>query len=151
MELAYQTGQRQGDILDLKWADCHTEGLYFAQGKSGGKKKLLIAMDPVIDSILKRCWALSGNYKNVISTTAGNPFSHEGFRALWQRGRRKLIARGILKDDFPHFHDIRAKAVSDSETIEEASARAGHQTTAITKTVYDRSIRKVPGVRKAIT
>ena len=41
------------------------------------------------------------------------------------------------------FHDLRAKSVSDSGSIQEAFERAGHTSMAMTRGTYDRGIRKV--------
>ena len=42
-----------------------------------------------------------------------------------------------------HEHDLRAKAASDSDTLEEASQRLSHSSTEITERVYRRKPVKV--------
>jgi hypothetical protein len=92
----------------------------------------------------------------VLRTRSGKRCKFEGFRAVWQRRMRNVLQgywqkpRG--KDrvwDEPQnrerltFHDIRAKTVSDSATLDEAFERAGHTNTAMTRGVYDRGTRTV--------
>lgn len=44
----------------------------------------------------------------------GQPYSADGFRTLWGRVRDKAIKDNLIAERFT-FHDIRAKAGSDSE------------------------------------
>lgn len=143
MDLARRTGQRQGDILSLKWSEVTPEGVKFQQGKTG--KKLLVARGPKLDEVLARARLLLpqidiGGY--VLRTRQGKPYTSEGFRAMWQRLVRRVTEKGLLKERFT-FHDLRAKAVSDSKTLEEAFERAGHTSMAMTRGVYDRNFRLV--------
>jgi integrase len=78
----------------------------------------------------------------VIRTRRGTRYTGEGFRALWQRTMRKAMKRGLLETRYT-FHDLRAKSVSDSKTIQEAYERAGHTSMSMTRGTYDRSVRKV--------
>ena len=89
----------------------------------------------------------------VLRKKDGQPFHENGFRAIWQHGMRRAH-KGIKKRDGTWrkapiladrftFHDLRAKAVSDSDTLEHAFERAGHTSMAMTRGVYDRGVRKV--------
>jgi len=55
---------------------------------------------------------------------------------------RKALKLGLIQERFT-FHDIRAKCVSDSSSLEEAFERAGHTSMAMTRGTYDRGERKV--------
>jgi hypothetical protein len=59
---------------------------------------------------------------------------------------RKLHRTGKLPERYT-FHDLRAKSVSDSATLDEAFERAGHTSMAMTRGVYDRGVRKVKPLR----
>lgn len=143
MDLALLTGQRQGDLLQLAWKAVTDEGILFHQGKTG--KRLLVGMSASLAAVLSRARHMVpvveiGGY--VIRTRRGMPYTSEGFRACWQRSMKKALRLGGLKERFT-FHDIRAKSVSDSTTLEEAFARAGHTSMAMTRGTYDRGVRKV--------
>lgn len=143
MDLALLTGQRQGDLITLPFKNVSAEGILFRQGKTG--KRLLVGMSPALQEVIDRARAMTpvvqiGGY--VIRTRLGTPYTSEGFRACWQRTMRRAMRKGVLEERFT-FHDLRAKAVSDSVTIQEAFERAGHTSMAMTRSTYDRGVRKV--------
>ena len=140
MDLALLTGQRQGDLIALQFKNVSDEGIYFQQGKTG--KKLLVAMSPALTEVIERSRRQEPLGPTVIRTRKGNAYTSEGFRAMWQRACQRATKRSVLDVRF-RFHDIRAKTVSDSTTLEEAFARAGHTSMTITRSVYDRGVRKV--------
>lgn len=143
MDLALITGQRQGDLLGLLQTAVTAEGVLFQQGKTG--KRLLVSMSPALLEVVDRARAMRpqvhiGGF--LVRTRRGDRYTGEGFRACWQRMMRKALRLGLLKERFT-FHDLRAKSVSDSKSLEEAFERAGHTSMAMTRGTYDRGIRKV--------
>lgn len=82
----------------------------------------------------------------VIRTRRGMPYTSEGFRAMWQRMIKRAVKRGVIAERFT-FHDLRAKSVSDSTTLQEAYDRAGHTSMSMTRGTYDRGVRKVTPLR----
>jgi integrase len=142
MELAYLTGQRQGDILDLKWSDID-ERIHFVQGKTG--KRIGMRIGPKLEKVLDECWLLPGGGHEggefvLTRKTIGGRYTSEGFRALWQRTIGRWVRNGGRRFCF---HDLRSKCVSDSPSLQEASDRAGHIDQTMTKRVYDRNERMV--------
>lgn len=142
MDLALITGQRQGDILRLRWDAVTPEGIKFQQGKTG--KKLIVSLSPTLEAVLERARLLLPHLPReyVLRTRSGRPYTSEGFRACWQRTMRKARKLGIVTERWT-YHDLRAKTVSDSQSLEAAFERAGHTTMAMTRGVYDRNFRKV--------
>lgn len=142
MDLALLTGQRQGDILGLPWEHVSETGIYFQQGKTG--KKLEVQISPALQEVLDRAKFLTPQLPRVyvVKSRKGKPYASSGFRAVWQRHMRKLIKSGAIKTRMT-FHDIRAKTVSDSKSLNEAMERAGHTNMAMTRGTYDRATRKV--------
>jgi integrase len=147
MDLALITGQRQGDLLSLLQSSCTEEGIKFTPAKVAKKvgKKILVQMSPALQEVVNRGRAMSprveiGGY--LIRTRKGIRYTGEGFRACWQRTMRKALKLGVIQERFT-FHDIRAKCVSDSASLEEAFERAGHTSMAMTRGTYDRGERKV--------
>lgn len=140
MDLALLTYQRQGDLLDLKWENVWPEGIRFRQGKTG--KRLFVEMSDKLEAVLVRSKAMAPQLPReyVVKRRNGKRYTRDGFRAMWQRSMRQFVKAGGLRFTF---HDLRAKAVSDSETLEKAFAGAGHTNMAMTRGTYDRGERKV--------
>ena len=144
MDLALLTGQRQGDLLALKWKDVdgYDKLVYFEQAKTG--KRLAIRVTPALEAVLVRAKAHEPHWPKSWVIHDGTPFSPEGFRACWQRYMRAWREEG--NEPF-HFHDIRAKSASDSSTLDKAYERLGHTSPAMTRRVYDRGTRVVDPLR----
>lgn len=165
MDLALLTGQRQSDIVQMKWKQIKAIGVPRAdwrieieQGKTG--KKLAIMISPQLETVLKRAkmmppeyprdYVIRTNrrvgdcYKNRNWERTGQPYSPDGFRAMWQRYMRAWMKKG--HENF-HFHDIRAKCISDNPSIDAAYLLAGHMDVKLTRRVYDRAMRRVEPLR----
>jgi integrase len=148
MDLALLTGQRQGDLLKLRWdhIDVNKRVIHIRQGKTG--KRFGINVTEALEEVLVRCKrqtpALPRAY--VVRTKDGERYTSEGMRAMWQRHMKAAVAKGVIKTPFT-FHDLRAKSASDNADIEEAAKLLGHQNSQMTKSVYDRSVRIVQPLR----
>jgi integrase len=144
MDLALLTGQRQGDLLELKWEQVTPEGVLFTQGKTG--KRLLVGMSPSLEDALGRAKRFLPHLPReyVLRQRNGKAYRPDGFRAIWQRTMNKATKgdQPVLKERYT-FHDLRAKCVSDTVNLQDAMERAGHTSMAMTRGVYDRGIRKV--------
>lgn len=152
MDLALLTGQRQGDIIGLKWSQVRAIGLpreawhlEIDQGKTG--KKLAIMISPALETVLKRAKMALPNWPrehviriNPRSGKKGLRYSEDGFRAMWQRSMRAWMDAG--HENF-HFHDLRAKCISDNANLDAAYLLAGHIDIKMTRRVYDRARRVV--------
>lgn len=142
MDLAVITGQRQGDILDMKWADIKDMSIHIHQAKTG--KRLAIEITPDLEKVLDRCWQLprgggeGGEY--VLTRTMGGRFTSEGFRARWQETINLYCRRGGKRYTF---HDLRALAATRCPTIEHAMYLLGHSNISMTRRVYRRGIERV--------
>lgn len=153
MDLALLTGQRQGDLIDLKWTEVHTIGVkredwvvYFQQGKTG--KKVAVEISGQLEDVLARARKMipqiPRNY--VLRTEEGLRYTRDGFRTNWQRLMKWSLKHGGLTLRFT-FHDLRAKNISDSASLEDAMKRAGHSSMAMTRGVYDRGVRRVKALK----
>lgn len=142
MMLALLTGQRQGDILNFRWADIRDMALNVCQSKTG--KRIAIEISTDLESVLDECWRLNngGCVGNpfVLPTRSGKQYTGEGFRACWQRAMRKWMRRG--NENF-HFHDIRALAATRCATPEIAMRLLGHSNISMTLRVYRRGVERV--------
>lgn len=152
MDLALLTGQRQGDIIGMKWSQVKTgEGLArdrwhieIDQGKTG--KKLAIAISEAVEKVLDRAWLLEPHWPReyVLRTKWGNAYTEDGFRAMWQRYCREWEKAGNPRF---HFHDLRAKCISDNQNFDAAYMLSGHIDPKMTRGVYDRARRLVQPLR----
>jgi integrase len=140
MELSVRTGQRQGDILGLKWSqvDRALEKISFKQAKTG--KRLAVRITPDVSELLDRCANLSPEGEYVIRRRDGNRYTPDGFRAIWQRYQRRWAKAGHPRFTY---HDLRARAAGKCKTVEEAMLLLGHQNISMTRRVYDRCERVV--------
>jgi integrase len=140
MDLAVRTGQRQGDLLDLKWSDIKDNEIHFQQSKTG--KRLAIEINPELEAVLDRCWLLPNRTEYVITRKCGGRYTSEGFRALHQRVMGRALRLGALTKRAT-FHDLRAVAATKCATIQEAMYLLGHSNIAMTRRVYRRGIERV--------
>jgi integrase len=144
MDLARNVGQRRGDLLRLRKEHFTPEGIVFRQGKTGAG--VLVEWTDDLRAIIEAAWKLSPQVPRdyVLRTRQGKPYTARGFSAMWQRVMVKYVATG--GENF-HFHDLRAKAASEKDTIEEAAALLGHASTETTKRVYKRNLTRARPVR----
>lgn len=116
MELALMTGLRQGDILGIKLTDFTENGLEVRTGKTG--KRMIYEWTPELKSVLEGAKKLREKEKvrgvYLLVGRQGQRYTPDGFRAMWQRVQRKAMEQDLIDKRFT-FHDLRAKAASDSE------------------------------------
>jgi integrase len=138
MELALITGQRQGDILTMRWDAIKDGAWHLQQGKTG--KRLAITLSPAFKKVLGRCAQLPtcGHPREyVILNESGVPYTSDGYRSIWQRCRRKWVALG--NSSFTN-HDLRAMCASKCASLDEAAKLLGHADRKITARVYRRGV-----------
>ncbi len=142
MDLALRLGQRQGDLLDLKWSQLRDGYVNLQQGKTG--KRLAIEITPELKRIFGRCWQLEPRSEYVITAKTGTRYTSEGFRALWQRTMNAHCRRGGQRFTF---HDIRALCATSCATPEEAMKLLGHSNISMTLRVYRRGVERVSALQ----
>lgn len=147
MDFALLTGQRQGDILDLTWLNVFPTHIDVTQGKTG--KHLGIRITPALEEVLQRAREYKpfiGPRLYVIRARNGEPYTHEGFRALWQRVMNEAMKLGAIRTRYT-FHDLRAKCASDKKNLQGASELLGHSDQGLTRRIYVRNIQMVDPLR----
>jgi integrase len=142
MDLALRLGQRQGDLLDLKWADLKDGYVNLQQGKTG--KRLAIEITPDLKRVFGKCWMLPNRGEYVISRTMGGRYTSEGFRALWQKTINAYCKRGGKRFTF---HDIRALCATSCATPEIAMKLLGHTSVGMTLKIYRRGTERVKALQ----
>lgn len=127
MDIAYLTAQRIGDLIDIRRSDITSEGIYFEQNKTG--KKLMVMMTPELQQVITRAGRLNIKIKSMFlfAGRTGQKYTYDGVSSMFKRAVKKAKV-----DDF-HFHDIRAKAITDATNDGRNAQRlAGHTTEAMT-------------------
>lgn len=135
MDLALLTGQRPSDVLKMTRQDIRDGHLWLKQGKTGVRLGVSIEgeLKTVVDRILTRERAVP-SLLYLVADDKG------------QRVRLKRLEVAFRKariDPQTQFRDLRAKTISDTENLREASQRAGHSNEVITASVY----RRVKGLK----
>lgn len=99
--IAIETGQRQGDILKLKWSDFDGKTIRLTQSKTG--KRLEIDATCRLEEALRVAPRRS---VFIVTNEHGKPFTSDGLRASWGKARARAGVRGVT------FHDLRGTLVT---------------------------------------
>ena len=127
MDIAYLTAQRIGDLIDIKLRDISKDGIMFQQNKTG--KKLLIGMNDDLQAIIDRCRRINPSVKGMtlFHNRSGQKYTYSGISAMFRNAVKKSGVKNF------HFHDLRAKALTDAKRAGlDAQTLAGHSTEAMT-------------------
>jgi len=142
IDLAYLTGQRIGDLLDLRWHKLAAldkdgevfapyiakDGIYFKPSKTAGSTgaKVLITWTPKLKAVIDRIKALGRkNPTWVITNQEGQQYPYSTFATAWARALKRSGVKNL------HFHDLRAKAITDTEErhgMQAARRKGAHST-----------------------
>lgn len=153
MDLAQMNGARRGMILRLTLRDIDdARGVWFTPNKGKRTKKprkpKLANWTPDLRAVIDRALELRSKVRGgkkqldvrdlatapLFINRFGKQITPTGFNSEWYRCSR---AAGFGKHEF-HFHDIKAKSLSDSPNIEDAMERGDHIDMRTTKRVYRR-------------
>jgi integrase len=104
--LALWTGQRQGDLLRLSWANY--DGIHLRLRQSKGKKRVTIPVGLPLKAALDATKIAGRLATTILTNTHGRPWTEDGFRASW----RKAFERSGLAADL-HFHDLRCVRIGN--------------------------------------
>lgn len=119
--LAWHTGQREGDILEMKWSDIQDGFIVMTQSKTGTKMKI-----PVSDDLKEYLESIDKTGEYIVSGYAR--ITCPAFRAAFKRATRGINI------DLP-FHGIRKTVASvlaeKGATVNEIAAALGHKTLAM--------------------
>lgn len=148
MEIATQTGAREGMIFDIRlgdFSDQHIDLRVTKKKNDRGYDTKTYVMTPDLKAAIDRALVLRKKNRGgaaslpsdyLFITRNGTPYDKESFKSLWRtvRTKLKLKAREVT------FHDMRAKAASDSASDEAAQELLHHDDVKVTKRVYRRKI-----------
>lgn len=118
--LGYYTGQREADILKMRWDDIQNGVLKVTQSKTGTVLEIAVAkpLQRILDSINK-----DGPF--IVRSTTGKPMTGPAFRNMFKRKTREI---GV---DAP-FHGLRksvgSRLAEQGRSVNEIAAVLGHKT-----------------------
>ena len=143
IQLARLIGQRRGDLLGIRREHITKDGILIRQGKTGAG--VLIEISPAVQAVIDEAWRLAPQVPRdyLLRTGRGRPYTARGFSAIWQRLMAKYVRQGGKRFTF---HDLRAKAASDMQSVEGAAALLGHASTDTTRRVYRRTLTRATPV-----
>lgn len=105
MDLSLLTGMKQGMIIQLKRQQVHRDEKLIRVRHPTTGRQIPIDITPEVDAVLTKCGQLVRKKRSdfVLTTRSGDPYTSEGFRAVWQRVMKKYKKTG--NDPFT-FQDI---------------------------------------------
>ena len=119
MNLALWTGQRQGDLLAMKWDAYDGRYVRVQQAKTGARVAV-----PVHATLRSELEGTTDRAGTILKTTDGTPWTSSGFRASWRKACAKAGVTGVT------FHDMRGTAVValalSGCTVPEIASITGH-------------------------
>lgn len=144
--LKIMTSMDRGDILRLTMSDLKEDGIHNQRGKVAGStgKRTIYLWTPelreVVDMAKSARPALSSF---LFCTRKGTGYYNEangradGWKNMWARYMDKLLEKTKVTERFTE-HDLRAKAGSDAETLDQAQKLLAHADPATTERIYRR-------------
>lgn len=148
LEISTQTGAREGMIFDIRIGDFDADHIDLRVTKKRNDKGYTIkgyTMTPDLWAALTRALELRKKNRGgaaslpsdyLFITKQGKPYGKEAFKTLWRAVRTKL---GLAPREIT-FHDMRAKAASDSDSDVSAQELLHHEDVKVTKRVYRRKV-----------
>lgn len=137
LDLAYLTGQRPADVLKLRRSDIKDGYLTVVQNKSLNYRtpvKLRIAIEGELQAVIARITGRPVPSLYLVADVDGKPLRSDALRYRFEKARE---AAGMSFQ----FRDMRAKAATEADRLEDAQALLGHTKASTT----DRYIRARAG------
>jgi integrase len=145
MRLALLTGLRRGDLVALHRSNITDDGLAVRTSKTG--RALVFGWTPELRAEVDAGLAM---WPRKYPTPIDQPLLlAKGRHAFTGDGLGQAFAAAVTAAGLSGvtFHDLRAKSSSDTASLEAASARLGHMSTATTQRSYRRKPAKVEPLR----
>ncbi|WP_224785389.1 site-specific integrase [Pandoraea pnomenusa] len=152
------TGLSRGDLLRLE-PDVHflEDGIQVQRHKtknSTGKRTLYLWNEDLRAAVAAAQAARPvANSRWLFCTRKGECYVKEhgragGWESLWSDFMARVMAETKVKEPFSE-HDIRAKAASDAESLEQARALLSHADSRTTQRIYRRKAERVNPLKKS--
>ena len=151
MDLAYLTGQRPADVLDMRKDDIEGKALGVEQRKTHKKLRIMLEVDGVesgLGALIRRILQRNARHSSpyLLLTEAGRRVTAPMLRKRWDEAREEAVKDAVAAGDQVlaarirqfQFRDIRPKAASEITDVDHASLLLGHTKGDITERVYRR-------------
>lgn len=140
MEIAYLCAARKSDIIKMTKSQIRKEGIYIKQGKTG--KAQIKAWSARLRQAIKTAEHIPTKNASiyVLPKEDGTAFTTSGFDTRWQKALNAARDKSNLKLKDFHFHDLKAKGISDYEGDKQKFS--GHKTLSQVA-IYDRKTQVV--------
>jgi len=116
---ARDTGQRQGDILALKWSQW--DGMHISIIQSKGKVPVRIMATPELRNIIE---GIEKTSTHVFLNSRGKPWTSSGYQASFNKLRGKVGLKHVT------FHDLRGTFITmrrrEGSSVEDIASITGH-------------------------
>jgi integrase len=126
LTLALHTGQRQGDLLRLRWTDFSGTSLSLRQSKTG--VAVTIPCTTELRTLLSR---MKRTAETILTAPSGRPWTTYYFRHRWAAAAKAAKIVDL------HFHDLRGTATTllaeAGCTIPEIAAITGHKLESVSR------------------
>lgn len=140
-EFAALTGNRRIEFLGMHWPQVGETEIRLMRGKQRGDKQVVevVSISPALAELLERLRHLASDSRlgAVFPTRGGNPYTEQGFKAMWS----KLVARALEEKAIAKrftFHDLRAYYATQHKAQRGALPDL-HANPGTTARVYDRT------------
>ena len=124
IDLAYLTGQRIGDLLELRWNKraateggkvvapyIAEDGIHFRPSKTEASTGVMVTITwtPRLKALIARIEAIGRRHiRYVLTNQEAQPLLYSTFATAWWRACDRAGIKGL------HFHDLKAKALTDT-------------------------------------
>lgn len=130
VQLAINTGQRQGDLRTLPWSAYDGQFIRLRQSKTG--RHLIIPVTAELRAVLDTAKQAKRRAVQICTTSRGTPWTADGFKTSFGKARDAAQIEGLTFHDFrgttvlrlaaagctvPEIASITGHALKDAETI----------------------------------
>lgn len=139
-EFAALTGNRRIEFLELHWPQVGADVIRLVRAKQRNRQVVeVISISPVLEDLLQRLRVLAADSRlgAVFPNRAGNPYTEQGFKAMWSKLVKKAVDEKAIAKRFT-FHDLRAYYVTQFKA-ERGALPELHGNPGTTARVYDRN------------
>lgn len=151
LRLKLLTGLAQGDLLRLQEDQLREDGIHNQRHKtanSTGKRTIYEWTPELKEAVAMAKASRPCPSPFLFCTRTGEGYVNEstgkapGWKSMWQRFMTRVMEETKVKEHFTE-HDLRAKAGSDAETLEQARALLAHADIRTTDRIYRRKAERV--------
>lgn len=149
IDLAFYTGQRPGDVLQMSETDIRDGVLTFGQDKTGRPMRIAVQGDlaKLVDRMLERKRKFAVRPLQLLVDELGKPMTKPKLRTRFEAAREKAGIDGAAFQ----FRDLRRKAAADLRdqvNIEASQQLLGHSSVTMTEHYAGGKARKVTAMPK---